>query len=187
MAVTADTRHLYTAVVALIAAERLVELRISRRNLRAAKLRGALEAGAADYPWMVGLHATFLVACSLEVFVCGRPWIPWLGGSMAVVVAASMSMRYWVIASLAGRWTTRAVFVPGDRLVTSGPFRWMRHPNYAAVIAEMAALPLLHSAWLTAIVWSAANAMLLRRRIRAEEQLLARCAAVPWKGAHDRT
>jgi methyltransferase len=87
-----------------------------------------------------------------------------------------MALRYWAIASLGGRWTTRVVYVPGDPLVVTGPFRLVRHPNYAAVVAEVAAIPLVHTAWLTAVVFSVANAWLLRRRIGVEDALLDRLA-----------
>jgi methyltransferase len=175
MALT-DSRVLYTLLVTAVAIERVAELAIARRNLGRALARGAVEAGGSDYPWMVALHGTFLAACLLEVWLLGRRWVPSLGTAMLSVLALSMAVRYWVIASLDGRWTTRAVYVPGDRLVARGPFRWMRHPNYAAVAAEMAAIPLVHGAWLTAIAYSAGNAFLLRRRIRAEEELIAHCA-----------
>lgn len=167
---------LYVAFVGLVAVERLVEVLVSRRNLRRAFARGAVEAGAADYAWMVAVHASFLACCVVEVWALERPWIPPLGIPMLGIAAAAMALRWWVVSSLRGRWTTRVVFVPGDALVTSGPFRWMRHPNYAAVVAEMAAIPLVHTAWLTALVFSAANAWLLRRRVRIEDALLRRYA-----------
>jgi methyltransferase len=164
----------------------VIELAIARRNLVRALARGAVEAGGRDYPWMVALHGTFLAACLLEVWLLGRRWVPSLGAAMLAVLAISMLLRYWVIASLGGRWTTRAVYVPGDPLVVEGPFRWMRHPNYAAVVAEFAAVPLIHGAWVTALAYSAGNALLLRRRVRAEEALLAHCA-VPTEKTDDRT
>jgi acyl carrier protein len=91
---------------------------------------------------------------------------------MLALVFGAQAVRYWVIHALGGRWTTRVLHVPGDPLVTGGPFRWLRHPNYLAVVVEVAALPLVHSAFLTATIFSAANAALLRQRIRAEEALL---------------
>jgi methyltransferase len=177
------SRTAYTLLVALVALERLVETAVSRRNVRRALARGGVEAGRSDYPWMVALHGGFLAACVLEVRVLDRPWIPLLGLPMLLVVGAGMAVRYWVVASLDGRWTTRVVYVPGDPIVTGGPFRWMRHPNYAAVVAEVAAIPLVHTAWITAVVFSTANAWLLGRRIRVENQLLASLASGPTEGS----
>lgn len=170
------TADWYTLLVGAIAVQRLVELRVSSRNLRRALARGAVEAGADHYPAMVGLHAAFLASCVLEVRMLARPWIPLLGVPMLAFVACAMALRYWVIGSLRGRWTTRVVYVPGDPLVTTGPFRWLRHPNYAGVVTEIAALPLVHSAWLTAAAFTAANAAVLARRVRVEESLLQQLA-----------
>lgn len=177
--VTSDSRVAYSALVALVALQRLVELRVGRRNLRRALARGAVEAGREHYPWMVALHASFLAACLLETWALSRPWNPTLGAVMLAVLAVATAVRYWVIVSLRGRWTTRVVYVPGDPLVATGPFRWMRHPNYAVVAAEVLALPLVHGAWLTAVAFSAANALLLRRRVAVEDQLLRRHARPP--------
>lgn len=163
----------YAWIVAAVAGERVVELAISTRNARRARARGAIEAGRSHYPAMVAMHAAFLAACPLEAWRFGRPWIPALGIPMLGLVVAAQGLRYWVIHALHGRWTTRVLYVPGDPIVRSGPFRWARHPNYAAVAIEMAALPLVHTSWITALVFSGANAlMLLGARIPAEERLL---------------
>ncbi len=163
----------YAWLVAAVAVERVIELVISARNARRARARGAIEAGRSHYPAMVALHGAFLAACPLEVWRFDRPWIPAVGIPMLGLVLASQGARYWVIHALQGRWTTRVLYVPGDPTVRSGPFRWVRHPNYMAVAVEIAALPLVHTAWLTALVFSLANALLLTRvRIPAEERLL---------------
>jgi methyltransferase len=167
-----DSRVAYTLLVGAFAIERLVELGISSRNVRRARARGAMEAGSEHYPAMVALHTALLAACPLEVWLLGRPWIAALGLPMLGLLAGAQALRYWVIHVLDGRWTTRVLFVAGDPLVTRGPFRWLRHPNYLAVAVEVAALPLVHTAWITAMAFSAANAVLLRMRIRAEEALL---------------
>jgi methyltransferase len=91
---------------------------------------------------------------------------------MLVLVIAAQALRWWCIATLGGQWSTRVVVVPGLPLVTSGPYRLMRHPNYLAVVVEGFALPLVHSAWLTAAVFSACNLALLRVRVRVEERAL---------------
>jgi methyltransferase len=168
-----DTRILYTLLVALVAAGRLVELRTAARNRARLLARGGVEAAPEHYRWMVLLHTAFLISCPLEVWLLDRPFLPALGAAMLVLVILATALRYWVIRTLDGRWTTRIVVLPGVPPVLGGPYRFIRHPNYLAVCAEMAALPLVHTAWLTAVVFSLLNAWLLRVRIRAEERALA--------------
>ncbi len=169
-----DTRVLYTLLVALVALGRLIELRIAARNRRALIARGGVEAAPGHYRWMVFLHTAFLVGCPLEVWLFGRPFLAWLGIPMLFLVVLATGLRYWVIRTLDGRWTTRIIVLPGSSPVTGGPYRFLRHPNYLAVITEILALPLVHTAWLTAIVFSLLNGLLLRVRIRAEEAALSR-------------
>lgn len=168
-----DTRLLYTLVLAAVVVERLVELVVSRRHERRLRGRGAVEAGRGHYPWMVALHATLFAACLAEVWLLGRPFVPALAAVMALLVALTMTLRYWTIATLGDRWTTRVLVLPGAPLVTGGPFRLLRHPNYLAVAVEVFAIPLLHAAWLTAALWGGANLILLAVRIRVEERALA--------------
>ena len=111
------------------------------------------------------------------------PLLPALGMADAGVLGGAAALRYWVIATLGDRWTTRVVYVPGDPIVATGPFRWMRHPNYLVVTAEFLALPLAHTAWVSAAAFGAANVALLRERLRVENALLARLAAPPRPGA----
>lgn len=172
-----DTRVLYTVLIGLVTAGRLVELRVAGRNFRKLLARGGVEAAPEHYRWMVLLHAAFLVSCPLEVWLLGRPFLPALGLPMLVLVVLAAVLRWWVIATLEGRWTTRIVCLPGVAPVTGGPYRFLRHPNYLAVIVEMFALPLVHTAWLTAVIFSALNAVILRVRIRAEEEALSRLSA----------
>ncbi len=166
------TRLLYTLLVAAVAVGRLIELRIAERHRRSLLARGGFEAGAGHYPWMVALHTAFLISCPLEVWLLGRPFIPLLAGAMLVLLVLAVGLRWWVIATLGERWTTRILCVPGAPPVTGGPFRVLRHPNYLAVVTEIAALPLVHTAWITALAFSVLNAWLLRVRIRAEEAAL---------------
>jgi methyltransferase len=167
-----DTRLLYTLLVAAVAAGRLVELRIAGRNRRRLLARGGVEVAPGHYRWMVLQHAAFLIACPLEVWLLDRPFFPPLAAAMLFLVVPATALRYWVIRTLDGRWTTRIVILPGTPPVVGGPYRWIRHPNYLAVCAEIAALPLVHTAWLTAVVFSVLNAVVLRVRIRAEEGAL---------------
>lgn len=167
-----DTRALYTVLVLAVAAGRLVELRIAERHRRALLARGGFEASPEHYRWMVLLHTAFLFSCPLEVWLLDRPFLPGLAVSMLALLALAVALRWWVIATLGERWTTRIVCLPGEPPVAGGPYRFLRHPNYLAVIAEIAALPLAHTAWLTAAVFSLLNGWLLRVRIRAEERAL---------------
>lgn len=165
-----DTRVLFTVLVAVVALLRVWELRISRRNELALRARGGVEHGAGHYPWMVALHAAFLVACLVEVWLLRRPFVPGLALGAFVVLVLATGLRRWTIATLGGRWTTRVIVLPGAAPVVGGPFRHLRHPNYLAVVLEIAALPLVHTAWATAIVFTLANGLLLRSRIACEER-----------------
>jgi methyltransferase len=171
--------RLYLALLALVALERGVELVLSARNARLARTRGGVETGRGHYPVMAVFHGAFLVACALEVVLLHRPFPGAVGWVSLGVVLAAQALRYWAIATLGWRWNTRIVVVPGSAPVIGGPYRFVRHPNYVAVIAEMLALPLVHGAWITALVFSAGNAWLLRVRIRAEEHALGE----PWADA----
>ncbi|SDO54892.1 alkylresorcinol O-methyltransferase [Nakamurella panacisegetis] len=166
----------YVVLLALFAVERLAELIISKRNIAWSMGRGGRESGAGHYPAMVALHTALLVGALVEVVVAHRPFLPWLGWPMLAIVVAAQSLRWWCIRTLGRRWNTRIVVLPDVPLVTSGPYRWIRHPNYVAVVVEGIALPLVHTAWITAITFTALNAWLLTVRIRAENRAL---AAVP--------
>ena len=166
------SRGLYTGLILLVVAQRFSELRLAKRNERLARAAGAIEVGAGHYPSMVAIHTLFLISCVLEVWLLERPFAPRAAGAMLLLLAIATGLRYWTISTLGERWTTRVLVRPGVSLVTGGPFRWLRHPNYLAVVLEIAALPLVHGAWLTAVVFSAANAVLLTVRIRAENAAL---------------
>ncbi|MDP9394414.1 MAG: hypothetical protein M3Q27_09270 [Actinomycetota bacterium] len=167
---------LYTVVVGVVALERLAELVVSRRNARWSFARGGVETGAGHYPAMVFLHTGLLLACLGEVWLGQRPFLPTLGWTAIAVVVLAQALRWWCIASLGQHWNTRVIVVPGARLVTRGPYRLLRHPNYVAVVVEGLALPLVHSAWWTALTFTALNAALLAVRIRTEEAALAAAA-----------
>ncbi|MEV6211988.1 isoprenylcysteine carboxyl methyltransferase family protein [Kitasatospora sp. NPDC051914] len=169
----------YTLLVLLVAAERLAELAVARRNAAWSLARGGTEHGRGHYPPMVLLHKALLVGCLLEPVLADRPFTPALGVPMLLVVVAAQGLRWWCIASLGPRWNTRVIVVPGLPLVTRGPYRWLRHPNYLAVMAEGAALPLVHSAWVTASAFTVLNLWLLGARIRCEEAALGGAAPAP--------
>lgn len=162
----------FTVVVALVGVERVVELVVSRRNAAWSLERGGRETGQGHFPAMVVLHTGLLVGMLVEAWV-RRPDVPAaLAWSMLALAAASQALRWWCIATLGRRWNTRVIVVPGLPPVTRGPYRFLRHPNYVAVVVEGIALPLVHGAWITAVVFTVLNAVLLRVRIRVEEQAL---------------
>ncbi|MFW5739521.1 MAG: isoprenylcysteine carboxyl methyltransferase family protein [Myxococcota bacterium] len=163
----------YLALLALVGIERLVELRISRANARAALENGGIERGQRHFRVMKLLHTAFLIGCAVEVVLLDRPFIPALGVAMLVLALAAQGLRYWAIGTLGRQWTVRVIVVPGRRVVTGGPYRYLRHPNYLAVVVEGLAIPLIHSAWLTALTFTVLNGLLLWVRIRCEESALA--------------
>jgi len=163
----------FTVVVALVAVERLVELVVSKRNAAWSLERGGVESGRGHYPAMVVLHTGFLVAMLVEAWVRRPDVAAGLAWSMLALVVAAQGLRWWCIATLGPRWNTRVIIVPGLPPVTGGPYRLLRHPNYVAVVVEGVALPMVHGAWITAVVFTVANAALLRVRIRAEDEALA--------------
>lgn len=163
----------YVALVLATGVERLAELVVSTRHARWAFARGGVESGRGHFGAMVALHTGLLAACVAEVVLGDRPFVAWLGWPMLVLVVASQGLRWWCIATLGPRWNTRVVVVPGMPLVRRGPYRWLPHPNYVAVVVEGVALPLVHSAWITAVAFTVLNAwLLLGFRIPAEERAL---------------
>ncbi|MDM4763300.1 isoprenylcysteine carboxylmethyltransferase family protein [Galbitalea sp. SE-J8] len=163
---------LFWALVVGTGAERVGELVVSRRNAAAALARGGVESGRRQLPWMIALHTALLVGCLVEAPF--RPFVPALGWPMLAVALACQAGRYWCIGSLGAAWNTRVIVVPGDRAVADlGPYRWVRHPNYWIVAIEGVAVPLVHTAWVTALAFTVLNAVLLLRfRIPVEERAL---------------
>ena len=169
----------YLVLILATGAERVVELVISRRNAQKAFAKGGVEYGFAHFPWMVALHTGLLLACLVEALF--RPFIPLLGWPMLAIVVLCQAGRYWCIAALGPQWNTRVIVVPGAGAVRAkGPYRfdWLPHPNYLIVAIEGIALPLVHTAWITAIVFTVLNAILLLRfRIPTENEALKRLNA----------
>src|SRR5262249_3693983 len=149
------------ALVGAVALARLLELSLAHRNAAWVRSQGGVEHGRGHYPFMVLLHASLLAACIVEPALAPQPFAPsrFIAGVVALLLA--QGLRWWTIATLGRRWTTRVIVLPGWPLVTGGPFRLLRHPNYLAVAVEVAALPLAVGAWRTALVASALNAVLL--------------------------
>lgn len=163
----------YTVLVLATGAERIAELIVSARNAKWSFARGGVEFGRGHFPPMVALHTGLLLACLAEVWLLHRPFLPWLGWPMLVLVLASQALRWWCIATLGPRWNTRVIIVRDLPLVAAGPYRWLKHPNYVAVVVEGFALPLVHTGWITALTFTVLNAWLLAVRIRCENRALA--------------
>ncbi|HEY9348417.1 MAG TPA: isoprenylcysteine carboxylmethyltransferase family protein [Inquilinus sp.] len=152
----------------LVAAQRLGELVYARRNEARLRDRGAVESGAGHYPLFILLHGAWLLAVFLLIPADRVPSWPLIALFLLLQAA-----RVWVVATLGPYWTTRVLSLPGAPLVRRGPYRWVRHPNYLIVAAEIAVLPLAFGAWWIAIAFSLANALLLYHRIGVEERALA--------------
>lgn len=167
-----SSETLFLGFLGFLCLERLAELAVSSRNARRALASGGVESGRRHYAVMVVVHALFPFAAAGEVLGLGRPFPGAAGWTALALALAAQALRWWAIATLGPRWSTRVVVVPGAAPVTSGPYRFVRHPNYLAVVLEMAAVPSVHGAWLTAVVFSAANAALLAVRVPAEERAL---------------
>jgi len=159
-------------LIGAVVLERCAELIVSHRHARALLARGAVERGRAHYPPMVALHSAFLAGAALEPWLFERPFVPALALPMLAVVLAAQGLRWWAIATLGVHWNTRVIVLVGAPRIARGPYRWFRHPNYAAVVAEGIALPLVHSAWVTALVFTILNAVLLTVRVRTEDAAL---------------
>lgn len=153
-------------ILALVTLQRLAELALSRHNTRHLLMSGGQEVGSSHYPAIVAVHALWLLA--LWIWAPGRPLIwPLIG----IFILLQMA-RIWVLATLGRRWTTRIIVLPGAPLVARGPFRLMRHPNYAVVVGELAVLPLAFGLWEIALLFSLLNAAVLWLRISIEERAL---------------
>lgn len=161
---------LFGGALALMAAARIAELVWARRLTARARTRGAAPQREPLFAAMVALHTLPFWLAPLEVWALGRPFVPALFAAGAGALLGLAGLRLWTLRTLGAAWNVRIVAPPA--VVSAGPYRWVRHPNYAIVIAELAVLPLLHSAWLTALTVSLANAAILARRIPAEERLL---------------
>jgi methyltransferase len=162
----------YLGLLLVVALLRIYELQISRRHQREMLASGASKVADPIFRPMVLLHTGVLLGAGLEVIFLNRPFYPFLGTCCLVVFLSANVVRWWVIRALGQHWNVEVMNSTAMGVVTSGPFRYVRHPNYSAVFVEMLALPLIHSAWITAIVGSAAHTLILSRRIKTEERVL---------------
>ncbi len=160
------------AYLLLLLVERVAELWLSARNSRRALSAGAVESGRGHYPAMVLFHAGFLLACAVEPVLWPRRWPPGLSLAALGLALLAMALRWWAVATLGERWSTRILVRPGLPLVSTGPYRLLRHPNYLAVVLELLAVPLIGGALVTAAAATLGNLLLLAIRVRAEERAL---------------
>lgn len=163
---------LYLLLLALIGAMRLVELTVSLRHQRRLQACGVALLPEPVFIVMVLVHIGVLLGAALEVTLLRRPFFPWLAASAGVLFVLATGLRWWAIDTLSGHWNVRVMDSTSLGVVSNGPYRWLRHPNYLAVIVELEALPLIHTAWITALAGAVANGWVLRRRIALEESLL---------------
>lgn len=162
----------FLGLLLAVALLRIVELQISRRHQKEMVSRGAAKVDEPRFRWMVVLHTAVLIGAGLEVVLLKRPFIPALAVTMFVIFLAANCVRWWVIRTLGNHWNVQVMDSTSLGIITSGPFRYVRHPNYAAVFSEMVALPLIHTAWITAAVGSLAHVVVLSQRLGTEERVL---------------
>ena len=164
--------RIYLLILAGLSAERILELWLSNRNAKSAFAHGGIEYGRAHYPLMAAFHTAFLISCAAESLL-HSPVFPARLTSLALAgEVAAQALRYWCVATLGESWNTRIIVIPGREPITSGPYRYIRHPNYAAVALEIACVPLMRGLFITAVVFSVGNILLLAWRIRIEERAL---------------
>jgi methyltransferase len=157
-------------VLGVVAIARIVELAYAKRLTMRASERGEAAKREPIFVVMVALHASVFALVPLEVYFLDRPFRPWLFTVSCAALAILFVMRVWTLKTLGNRWNVR--IVKPDAIVVDGPYKWVRHPNYAIVIAELIVIPLLQGAWITCVVLTALNAFVLSRRIPPEERVL---------------
>ncbi len=162
----------FLALLALVGLTRLAELGISRRHQGELARHKIVRRSEPRYAWMVAVHAGVLAGAALEVIWLRRPFVVALAAPAAALFLLATGLRWWAIRALGAHWNVQVMDSASLGVVATGPFRWVRHPNYLGVFIEMAALPLIHGAWITALTGAAGNALVLRNRLRVEEPVL---------------
>jgi methyltransferase len=166
------TKIVFLILLACVGLERLLELQLSRRHQRDLASCGARKHRDPQYRWMVALHAGVLIGAAVEVILLHRPFMAPLAVPALLLFSLATFLRWWVIRTLGIHWNTEVVDSASLGVVSDGPFRWIRHPNYLGVFVELIALPLIHTAYITAAVAAAGNLFILRNRVHIEERLL---------------
>lgn len=163
---------IFLVFLVCVGATRLIELEISRRHQQSLMRRNVSRRFDPNYPWMVSLHAGVLVAAGVEVVWLRRLFLPMLAAPAAVLFLLATALRWWAIRSLGHHWNVQVMDSASLGVVVKGPFRWVRHPNYLGVFIELVAVPLIHTAWITALMAVAGNIWVLKERLRVEEPML---------------
>jgi methyltransferase len=166
------TRIAYLALLAVVGLGRIVELKISRTNQKDMASRGAARVTEPHFQWMVIVHTAVLIGAAAEVVFLRRPLIPALAIPMTILFLLSNALRWWVIRTLRSHWNVQIVNSAPLGVVSDGPYRWVRHPNYAAVFVELIALPLIYTAWISALVAAIGNGLVLHSRLAVEDRML---------------
>jgi methyltransferase len=166
------TRWIFFGFLGLLGLQRLLELRLSQRNEERIRRMGGVEHAPGHFKWMKFLHTSWFLAMIGEVILLKRPFRPALAGIAFLLASLGQALRYAAIQTLGPRWTVRILTLPESTLVHRGIYRYIQHPNYAGVVLEILSVPLLHSAYLTSILWSLMNGVILAIRVREEEKAL---------------
>ena len=162
----------YLGLLVVVALLRIYELQVSRRHQREMIAHGASKVADPRFRWMVLVHVCVLFGAALEVVLLHRPFYRLFGAVCFTLFLVANVVRWWVIRTLGEHWNVQVMNSTGIGVITTGPFRYVRHPNYAAVFVEMLALPLIHCAWITAVAGSAAHVIVLSQRLATEERVL---------------
>lgn len=157
--------------LSVIIVQRILELILSKRNENYLKSQGAIEHDKNGYKYIVLMHNLFFISFLLEFTLLERE-LNQYWGILLIIFIFTQLLRYWAIFSLKKRWNTKIFVLPNTEVINSGPYKYYKHPNYIAVIVEIAVIPLLFSCYYTAIVFSILNLIVLKRRVRIEEKAL---------------
>lgn len=166
------TQFIFTAIVAAVIIQRLLELRISQRNVAALLAQGGQVQNDNLLSLVKGLQVSWWLAMLAEVWWLGRPFIPWLAAIALLLTMAGQVLRFLSMKALGTGWTLPILTIPDQPVVSQGIYRYLRHPNWLGVMLEIVGLPLVHSAYWTALVFAIANLLIMRQRIRTEEKAL---------------
>lgn len=157
--------------LAILVSQRLLELLLARRNEQIIRSKGALEFDRGGYKFIVAMHVAFFISLVIENFLLQRElnrfWVLFIS-----ILLIAEALRYWAISSLGIYWNTKILIIPNSCLITKGPYKYLKHPNYMAVIIEIAVIPLIFSCYLTSMIFSIINFVLVLRRIEIEENAL---------------
>jgi methyltransferase len=168
------TRILFAVLLSCIGLQRLAELRLSQKNERIILSRGGREYAPGQLDWMKFLHIAWFAGMLVEVFWLQRPFIPALSLAALLLLVIGQLLRYAAIRTLGWRWSVRVLTLPGAAPIHKGIYRYIRHPNYLGVMLEIIALPLIHTAYVTAFCFALAFGVLIGFRIREEESALSK-------------